>query len=118
MAASYEYIGISVHDLQQARTFYASVFDLAIVEAEGDFPEAGIRTAIIRSPSGLRIEMTERDGSTPQIHLGPHDRSATQGFTHLAVRFAYVSDPEGNLIELVSSAAPHDSGCVLAGSVT
>ncbi len=133
MTATFEYIGISVRDLATQQDFYASVFGLDALEAELDLPAAGIRTAIIRSLSGLKIELIERTGSTPHAPRGPHEQTEMQGFTHLALRvddlretvravsaaggtlisapataqrpgvqFAYVSDPEGNLLELVS----------------
>ena len=133
MPAGYEYIGISVQDLASQRAFYSAAFGVDVVVAESDFSDSGIRTAVVRSPTGLGIELIERTGSTPQPHLGPRERATSQGFTHLAVRvddledtlraasaaggsivsspadarrpglrFAYVSDPEGNLLELVA----------------
>ena len=133
MDAAFEYIGISVGNLQAQKQFYMAVFATDTIEAEMDLPDAGIRTVILRASSGLRIELIERVGSVARPHIGPHEQSNTQGFSHLAVRvgnlanavrtvdraggtmvlpptvaqrpgvqFAYVHDPEGNLLELTS----------------
>ncbi|MCU1481533.1 MAG: glyoxalase [Subtercola sp.] len=99
-------------------------------------PEAHIRSAILRSASGLKIELIERGGSQTQSFADAFDGAAVQGYFHWALqvdsladafasliaagakevsppaeavrpgaRFAYVKDPEGNLLELIQPAA-------------
>jgi catechol 2,3-dioxygenase-like lactoylglutathione lyase family enzyme len=130
-----EYLGLSVGDLDRQREFYAGAFQISELEAALDLPEAGIRSVIICSSNGLRLELIERRGSTRQDEVDVIGKAFNQGYTHLAlrvddltgalraveaaggavvsgpamaqrpgVRFAYVRDPEGNLIELVAAA--------------
>ena len=96
-----------------------------------------MRTAVLSDGAGLRVELTERAGSTPAQHHDPYAATATQTYTHLALqvpdldaafrrlttehaapavakpgpgatsgmRYAYIHDPEGNLIELIETRA-------------
>ncbi len=90
-----------------------------------------MRTAVLESDSGVRLELIERSGaSRARAFTDPLDAASALGFGHWAVRdldaafaaitaagappvwppadavqpgtrFAYVKDPEGNLIELI-----------------
>jgi catechol 2,3-dioxygenase-like lactoylglutathione lyase family enzyme len=133
---TFDHVGLSVADLDAQRTFYAEALGLSEVEEEFAMAEAQIRTAILRGPGGLKIELIERGGSTPQEYADPYDGAGTQGYFHWALRvddldarfvhllasgatevsapapavragarFAYVKDPEGNLIELIQPGA-------------
>lgn len=132
----FDHVGLSVADLDAQRSFYATALGMTEVEEEFAMAEAHIRTAILRSPDGLKIELIERGGSAPQEFGDPFDGAGTQGYFHWALyvddldasfvrllesgatevsapapavregaRFAYVKDPEGNLIELIQPAA-------------
>jgi predicted enzyme related to lactoylglutathione lyase len=81
-----EYFALSVADLDVARTFYAEAFDIRHEEAALDIASAGIRSRIIASSSGLRVELIEREGSTPQSSADVVTRARAQGFTHVALR--------------------------------
>lgn len=133
---AFDHIGLSVANLDAQRAFYSAALGLTQVEEEFAMAEAGIRTVILRADSGLKIELIERGGSTPQEFADPFDGAGTQGYFHWALnvddldasfadlltagasevsapaaavregaRFAYVKDPEGNLIELIQPAA-------------
>lgn len=96
----------------------------------------GVLGAMLLHPSGWRLELFERPGSTPGIQgREPIGALAVRGYGHIAiavraidpafehavaagaaaikrpgpspepgVRFAFLADPEGNLIELVERA--------------
>jgi catechol 2,3-dioxygenase-like lactoylglutathione lyase family enzyme len=135
-ALVFDHVGLSVADLDAQRRFYGEALELTEVEEEFAMAEAHIRTAILRSPAGLKIELIERGGSSPQEFSDPFDGAGTQGYFHWALyvddldavfakllaagasevsgpapavregaRFAYVKDPEGNLLELIQPAA-------------
>jgi len=131
----FDHVGLSVADLDAQRRFYSEALGLDELEEEFAMPEAGIRTAILRGPSGLKIELIERGGSSAQEFDDPFDGASVQGYFHWALYvgdvaeafaqalaagarevsapapavragawFAYVKDPEGNLLELIQPA--------------
>jgi catechol 2,3-dioxygenase-like lactoylglutathione lyase family enzyme len=131
----FDHVGLSVADLDRQRDFYARALGLTEIEEQLELPEAQIRTAILRAPDGLKLELIERGGSEPQEFATPYDGAAIQGYFHWALsvdnvdatfaqlldagatevsapaaaarsgaRFAYVKDPEGNLLELIQPA--------------
>jgi catechol 2,3-dioxygenase-like lactoylglutathione lyase family enzyme len=131
----FDHMGLSVADLDLQRDFYGRALGLTEIEEHLEMPEARVRTSILRSDSGLKIELIERGGSTPQEFSDPFDGAAIQGYFHWALdvddldtvfarmlgagatevsapaaaaragaRFAYVKDPEGNLLELIQPA--------------
>jgi catechol 2,3-dioxygenase-like lactoylglutathione lyase family enzyme len=137
MAFVTDHVGLSVADLDRERAFYSEAFGLTEVEEEFALEEAHVRSTILRSPEGVKIELVERAGSAPQSYPGPYEGAAVQGYFHWALdvddldavvaacvaagatvvsapadavrpgaRFAYVHDPEGNLIELIRPAGP------------
>ncbi|WP_194927806.1 VOC family protein [Catenulispora pinisilvae] len=127
------HVSLSVADLDAQESWYRKALGLAQVEERLDLPDAGVRTAILSDGAGLRVELTERAGSTPVETPDPFAATARQTYTHLAlqvadldgtfrwlttdceapvvvepgpgasegVRYAYIHDPEGNLIELI-----------------
>jgi catechol 2,3-dioxygenase-like lactoylglutathione lyase family enzyme len=132
----FDHVGLSVADLDAQRRFYTDALGLAELEEHVELPGAGVRTAILRAPSGLKIELIERAGSVPQTFSDPLDGAGVQGYFHWALdvedldeafrsviaagacevsgpagavrpgaRFAYVHDPEGNLLELIQPSA-------------
>jgi catechol 2,3-dioxygenase-like lactoylglutathione lyase family enzyme len=131
VAGRLDHAGLNVADLEAASAFYARAFGFE-TEVEFELP-GGIRGAMLKLPSGGRLELFERPGAAP----GPAPESplaalAMRGYGHFAVsapqidavygwaldagaservsprpspepgvRFAFVADPEGNLVELV-----------------
>jgi catechol 2,3-dioxygenase-like lactoylglutathione lyase family enzyme len=133
---AFDHVGLSVADLDAQSRFYGSALGLTEVEEQFAMPEAGVRSVILRNSGGLKLELIERSGSTPQEYRDPFDGAGTQGYFHWALyvddldgayaqllaagargvsepapavregaRFAYVKDPEGNLLELIQPAA-------------
>jgi glyoxylase I family protein len=132
MEVSFDHVGLSVGDLAGTQAFLAAAFGFA-PEFPFELPHGGIRGAMLRHPSGMRLELFERPGSVGGIRAAtPIDALATRGYGHFAlqapdidpifagaidagatairppgpspepgVRFAFLADPEGNLIELV-----------------
>jgi catechol 2,3-dioxygenase-like lactoylglutathione lyase family enzyme len=103
------------------------------VEQEFSLPKPPLKTALLRAPNGLRIELIERKGAKRDRQFkDPMDATLSLGFGHCAIqvanlddafaklkddgativsppspgaspgwKFAYVKDPEGNLIEVL-----------------
>ncbi len=148
---AFDHVGLSVADLDRQREFYGAALGLTGVEERIDLPSAGVRTVILSSDTGLKLELIERGGSRPQAFADPFDGAGTQGYFHWALyvddleaaftrmldagagevsppapaaragaRFAYVKDPEANLLELIQppeasalSATPETLGSAL-----
>lgn len=128
---------LSVADLDAQRAWYSQALGLREVVEEFQLDEPAVRTVVLRSGSGVRLELIERAGaSRDRAYADPLDAASTLGFGHWAVsvrdvtaafaaivaaggtavwppadavqpgaRFAYVKDPEGNLIELIQPPA-------------
>ncbi len=124
---------LSVADLDSQRAWYQRVLGLREVVEEFELAEPPVRTVVLRSGSGVRLELIERAGaSRNHVYADPLDAASTLGFGHWALsvddldaafaaivaaggievwppadavapgaRFAYIKDPEGNLIELI-----------------
>jgi len=136
-AFRFHHVSLSVADLGTQEAWYRSALGLTRTDERLDLPEAGVRTAVLSNGAGLRVELTERAGSSPVLYPDPYAATAVQTFTHLALqvpdlddaferltaeygapavtepgpgatpgmRYAYIRDPEGNLIELIGTAA-------------
>jgi len=136
-AFRFHHVSLSVADLDRQEAWYRTAFGLRQVDERLELPEAGVRTVVVSDGAGLRVEFTERRGSTPVTNPDPYAATAAQTFTHLALqvpdletafkrlttecgapsvappgpgategmRYAYVHDPEGNLIELIEADA-------------
>jgi catechol 2,3-dioxygenase-like lactoylglutathione lyase family enzyme len=129
------HVALSVPHLERAERWYARTFGMDEVVERVALSEPPVRTVVLRAPSGLRLELIERAGSTPQPFADPLEAAAHQGLGHWALevddldrafaeltandarsvwppadgalpgtRFAYVGDPDGNLIELIQAA--------------
>lgn len=130
VTARHDHLGLVVQDLAAQAAWYRATFGL--VETTGHQPTADIRTAVLRAPNGLQLELVQNAKSRRE-HLFKDAMEATfvQGYGHWAVevddlgqaygalmgvgatmgrapadgpdgsRFAYIKDPEGNLIELI-----------------
>ncbi|WP_406637601.1 VOC family protein [Amycolatopsis sp. WGS_07] len=133
----FHHVSVSVADLGAQQRWYAEALGFTEVVETFEVPEAGVRTAVVQTAGGVRLELIERAGSTrPATFDDPMDALRAQGYGHWAVevddldaayarltgagaqpvwppadavqpgaRFAYVKDPEGNLIELIQPAA-------------
>ena len=131
MTVALDHAGLSVEDLDRALGFYGRAFGFES-EFAFDLPYE-IRGVMLRLPTGGRLELFERPGSSGGLRADtPLDALATRGYGHVAldtadidgtyalaleagaservsprpspepgVRFAFVADPEGNLVELV-----------------
>jgi catechol 2,3-dioxygenase-like lactoylglutathione lyase family enzyme len=128
---------LSVADLDMQRAWYQRALGLREVVEEFQLDEPAVRTVVLQSSSGVRLELIERAGaSRSRPYTDPLDAASTLGFGHWAIsvrdldtafaaivaagglavwppadavqpgaRFAYVKDPEGNLIELIQPPA-------------
>jgi catechol 2,3-dioxygenase-like lactoylglutathione lyase family enzyme len=128
---------LSVADLDSQRAWYQRALGLREVVEEFRLDEPAVRTVVLQSNSGVRLELIERAGaSRARAYADALDAASTLGFGHWAVsvrdldtafttivsagglavwppadavqpgaRFAYVKDPEGNLIELIQPPA-------------
>jgi catechol 2,3-dioxygenase-like lactoylglutathione lyase family enzyme len=133
----FHHVSVSVADLDAQQSWYRRVLGFTEVIEQFSLPEPPVRTVVLRSASGLRVELIERAGSARAAAYGdPLDTLRGQGYGHWAVevadldgafaaitdgggeavwppaaavepgaRFAYVKDPEGNLIELIQPPA-------------
>jgi catechol 2,3-dioxygenase-like lactoylglutathione lyase family enzyme len=99
---TFDHVGLSVADLDAQRAFYASALGLSETEEEFAMPEAQIRTAILRASNGLKLELIERGGSTPQQFDDPFDGAGTQGYFHWALA---VEDLDETFAHLLASGA-------------
>ncbi len=136
MPTAFDHVGLSVADLDAAKAFYGEAFSFS---AQFGFTLAPhpIRGVMMSHPSGMRLELFQREGSSTGIQgAAPIEALGTRGYGHFAlsapdigpvfmqavaagaaavrppgpspepgVRFAFVADPEGNLVELVERAA-------------
>jgi catechol 2,3-dioxygenase-like lactoylglutathione lyase family enzyme len=133
----FHHVSLSVADLDAQQSWYQRVLGLTDVIEQFSVPEPPVRTVVLRSPGGVRVELIERAGSArKEVYSDPLDTLRGQGYRHWAVevadldgafeaitgnggqpvwppadavepgaRFAYVKDPEGNLIELIQPPA-------------
>jgi len=124
---------LSVADLDAQRAWYQEALGLHEIVEEFQLDEPPVRTVVLRSSAGVRLELIERAGADRnRAYADPLDAARSLGFGHWAVsvrdldnafaiivaaggtgvwppadavqpgaRFAYVKDPEGNLIELI-----------------
>ncbi|MEV8351872.1 VOC family protein [Streptomyces niveus] len=133
----HHHVSISVADLDRQTIWYQQVLGFDTVIEQYELPEPPVRTAVLQTRTGTRVELIERAGSTrPRVFTDPLDACREQGYGHWALevddldaaftalanagaqsvwppadavqpgaRFAYVKDPEGNLIELIQPPA-------------
>lgn len=133
MELAVHHTSLSVADLEVEQAWYQQVLGLTEVVEEYQLDEPAVRTVVLRSPSGVCLELIERAGSVrDRTFTDPLDAAGSLGYGHWAVsvrdlddafasitaaggtavwppapavqpgaRFAYVKDPEGNLIELI-----------------
>jgi catechol 2,3-dioxygenase-like lactoylglutathione lyase family enzyme len=133
IALTVHHTSLSVADLDAQRAWYQQALGLRHVVEQYQLDQPAVRTAVLESDSGVRLELIERAGaSRARAFTDPLDAASALGFGHWALtvrdldaafvaitaagatpvwppadavqpgsRFAYVKDPEGNLIELI-----------------
>jgi catechol 2,3-dioxygenase-like lactoylglutathione lyase family enzyme len=128
--ATHHHVGLTVADFAKQARWYETVFGLR--EVASHQPSPLIRTAVLRAPNGLQLELIEAKGSERiRAFADAQDAAFVEGYGHWAIEvrdavaafhhllahgasaarapmagptglpFAYVKDPEGNLIELI-----------------
>ena len=81
-----DHVGLSVSSLDRSRKFYAEVLGFSRQEDAFALPAAEIRGLILVNPSGARVELFERLGSTPSPKGHPTDSARCQGLFQFALR--------------------------------
>src|SRR4051794_40670952 len=97
--AKFEYVSLSVRDLDEALAFYGSVFGLDQIRSRLDLPEHGLRSVIVASASGWSVEFFERKDAITRAVTDAIGASATAGWVHLALR---VDDLPGVVDQVVT----------------
>jgi catechol 2,3-dioxygenase-like lactoylglutathione lyase family enzyme len=100
--ARFDHVGVSVADLDVQKKFYGAALGLTEVEEHLELPDAGVRTAILRGPGGLKIELIERNGSKPQEFADAFDGAGVQGYFHWAL---YVDDLAESFATILAAGA-------------
>ena len=96
----FHHVGISMGDLDAAVAWYERALGL---ENEFSFEMPGMRGAMLKSPEGYRVELFEREGSTPGMTGAmPNDALLTRGYGHFALE---VTDLEAVYARLVDEGA-------------
>lgn len=135
MRVHLDHAGLNVADLDAATEFYGRAFGFE-TEFRFELGVDDIRGAMLKLPTGGRLELFERPGAAPGLAPeSPIAALATRGYGHFAVnapdigelfaravqagarekvsprpspepgvRFAFLADREGNLVELVERA--------------
>jgi len=129
---AFEYVAISVGDIERQTQFYRDFLELDTVEV--GLESAEVRTAILSGSGMFKLELIAREGSEATAPASPMERALRRGLNHLALRvpnlesacasavraggeivvgprdaqrpglrFAFVRDPEGNLLELAAA---------------
>jgi catechol 2,3-dioxygenase-like lactoylglutathione lyase family enzyme len=133
----FHHVSLSVADLAAQQHWYGQAFGFTDVVEQFEIADPPVRTVVLETADGLKIELIQRAGSQrPETFADPLDAVRSQGYGHWAVevaalehtyrrlvelgaeaiwppadavqpgaRFAYIKDPEGNLIELIQPPA-------------
>jgi len=102
MSMHFDHVGISVADLEKAVAWYSAALDLR-EESSFALPHYDFRGVILVSPTGFRIELLERTGSTPGLSApDPHTAALTHGYGHMALR---IDDVDAAFEELLAAGA-------------
>jgi catechol 2,3-dioxygenase-like lactoylglutathione lyase family enzyme len=99
---SFDHVGLSVADLEQARDWYCRAFGLSV---ENEFAVTGtdLRGIMLRHASGYRIELLHRPGSGPGIEPDSALAAAgTRGYGHFCL---CVEDVDADYARLITAGA-------------
>jgi catechol 2,3-dioxygenase-like lactoylglutathione lyase family enzyme len=137
LRARFHHVSLSVADLVAQQRWYAEALGFTEVTEQFELSDPPVRTVVMESGDGVRVELIERAGSArTEVFGDPLEKLLGQGYGHWALavddldaafarlteagaaavwppadavqpgaRFAYVKDPEGNLIELIQPSA-------------
>lgn len=112
MTLAPDHVAISVPELEAARAWYAEAFGLEAgpLFAIGD---TGVSGAVVRHPSGFRIELLHRPDAVPGAidTAGPDEATLTLGYGHVCWRSDAVVADHDRLVTLgaVTRLAPRPS---------
>jgi catechol 2,3-dioxygenase-like lactoylglutathione lyase family enzyme len=80
-----DHAGVSVADLERSERFWRTVLGFDAVEDRFAFPEHDLKGVVLVNPQGARVELFERQGSSP---TGPHhqiESTRRQGWFQFAL---------------------------------
>lgn len=98
MTFRFHHVSVSVADLDAQRRWYAGALGFTEVVEEFEVPEAGVRTAVLRTANGTRIELIERAGSArTRTYTDPMDVLRAQGYGHWALEVEDLDDEYARL---------------------
>jgi catechol 2,3-dioxygenase-like lactoylglutathione lyase family enzyme len=81
----FDHVGLNVADLAGMTRWYAAALGLE-VEFEFALEQFAFRGAILRSPSGYRLELLSREGSAAGMQpADPVQAALTRGYSHFAL---------------------------------
>ncbi|WP_374455372.1 VOC family protein [Nocardioides sp.] len=81
---SFDHVGLTVADLPAMTRWYCDALGLEI-EFQFTLDHVDFRGAMLRSPSGFRIELLHRPGSVAGLQAAePVEAALTRGFGHVA----------------------------------
>jgi catechol 2,3-dioxygenase-like lactoylglutathione lyase family enzyme len=99
----FHHVSLSVADLAAQRRWYAEALGFTEVIEQFELPEPPVRTAVLESASGVRVELIERAGSARARVFGdPLDTLRGQGYGHWALA---VDDLDAAFARLTGSGA-------------
>ncbi|MCU1490472.1 MAG: glyoxalase/bleomycin resistance protein/dioxygenase [Acidimicrobiaceae bacterium] len=83
---SFDHVSISVAVLDAQLAWYGRALGFAEVVERYELPEPPVRTAVLKSGSGIRIELIERgDSERSGEYRDSLDMTPSQGYGHWAV---------------------------------
>ena len=89
---SFDHAGLTVADLSAMTRWYCDALDLT-VELQFALDHVDLRGAMLRSPSGYRIELLHRPGSVAGLQAAsPVEAAMTRGFGHVALDVPVVDE--------------------------
>ena len=93
-----DHVGLTVADLDAMTQWYCDALDLT-VELEFALDDVDLRGAMLRSPTGYRIELLARPGSVVGLQAAsPVEAALTRGFGHVAFDVAVVDEAYDALV--------------------
>ena len=89
----FHHVSLSVADLDAQQRWYAGALGFTEVAEKFEVPEAGVRTAVLQTTGGTRVELIERVGSArTETFADPMDILRAQGYGHWALEVDNLDD--------------------------
>lgn len=89
----FHHVSLSVADLDAQQRWYAGALGFTEVVEKFEVPEAGVRTAVLQTTGGTRVELIERAGSArTETFADPMDILRAQGYGHWALEVDNLDD--------------------------